>query len=245
MEFLGRETAGPAVEQPRLACSRSPSRCATPGGKGRVLARPGWAGAKEVPFDVTRRDNGEKRTFQLRRVAAQLSEAVILMLVIMLAGCGYEFGTGAKPGAAYGLRLAVPVFHNDTFEPILDKRVTEMVRRQFLQADGLTLVNDVGGASLAVVGRITGYGLSPISFRQGPGTTENRVTIVATVLLQDTATKKTVWAEGYVRSAEFFQTADLALNRARQDRATEEAAQAMAEDIVSRVLEVYSSGELK
>jgi hypothetical protein len=164
---------------------------------------------------------------------------------MILSGCGYEFGTGAKPGAAYGLRLAVPVFHNDTFEPVLDKRVTEMVRRQFLQADGLTLVNDVGGASLAMVGRITGYGLSPISFRQGPGTTENRVTIVATVLLQDTATKKTVWAEGYVRSAEFFQTADLALNRARQDRATEEAAQAMAEDIVSRVLEVYSSGELK
>ena len=229
MKFLGRETAGPAVEQPRLACSRSPSRCAASG----------------RPFAVTRRTNGERRTFQLLRVARRLSEAVILMLVIMLTGCGYEFGTGAKPGAAYGLRLAVPVFHNDTFEPILDKRVTEMVRRQFLQADGLTLVNDVGAASLAIVGRITGYGLSPISFRQGPGTTENRVTIAATVSLQDTATKKTVWAEGYVRSAEFFQTADLASNRARQDRATEEAAQAMAEDIVSRVLEVYSSGELK
>ena len=230
MEFPGRETAGPAGEQPRLACSRSPSRYATSG----------------RPFAVTRRDNSKKRrTFQLLRVARRLSEAVILMLVIMLTGCGYEFGTGAKPGAAYGLRLAVPVFHNDTFEPILDKRVTEMVRRQFLQADGLTLVNDVSAASLAIVGRITGYGLSPISFRQGPGTTENRVTIAATVSLQDTATKKTVWAEGYVRSAEFFQTADLASNRARQDRAAEEAAQAMAEDIVSRVLEVYSSGELK
>lgn len=198
-----------------------------------------------APTGVTREYNAGKKTVQLLRVAGRLREAVILTLVIMLAGCGYEFGTSAKPGAAYGLRLAVPVFHNDTFEPVLDKRVTEMVRRQFLQADGLTLVNDVGAASLAIVGRITGYGLSPISFRQGPGTTENRVTIVATVLLQDTATKKIVWSEGYARSAEFFQTADLALNRARQDRATEEAAQAMAEDIVSRVLEVYSSGELK
>ena len=180
------------------------------------------------------------------RVARRLSEAVILMLVIMLTGCGYEFGTGAKPGAAYGLRLAVPVFHNDTFEPVLDKRVTEMVRRQFLQADGLTLVNDVGAASLALVGRINGYGLSPISFpSSGIGNYENRVTIVAVVLLQDTATMKTVWAETYARSAEFFQTADLAFNRARQDRATDEAAQAMAEDIVSRVLEVYGSGELK
>ena len=198
--------------------------------------RPGGGGP---PVHATRLPKASTRIIVLSGVGGWL------LAVLLVTGCGYEFGTGAKPGAAYGLRLAVPVFHNDTFEPVLDKRVTEMVRRQFLQADGLTLVNDVGGASLAMVGRITGYGLSPISFRQGPGTTENRVTIAATVLLQDTATKKTVWAEGYVRSAEFFQTADLASNRARQDRATEEAAQAMAEDIVSRVLEVYSSGDLK
>src|SRR5207245_1709845 len=37
-----------------VRCSRSPSRCAPPGGKGRVLARPGWAGAKEGPFVATR-----------------------------------------------------------------------------------------------------------------------------------------------------------------------------------------------
>ena len=230
MEFLGKETAGPAVEQPRLACSRSPSSCAASG----------------RPFAVTRRTNGEGRTFQLLMGVVWYSSATLVTLVMLLTGCGYEFGTGAKPGAAYGLRLAVPVFHNDTFEPVLDKRVTEMVRRQFLQADGLTLVNEVGAASLAIVGRINGYGLSPISFpTSGIGNYENRVTIVATVLLQDTATKKTLWSETYTRSAEFFQTADLAINRARQDRATEEAAQAMAEDIVSRVLEVYGSGELK
>ena len=227
MEFLGKETAGPAVEQPRLACSRSPSPCAASG----------------RPFAVTRRTNGEGRTFQLLMGVVWYSSATLVTLVMLLTGCGYEFGTSAKPGAAYGLRLAVPVFHNDTFEPVLDKRVTEMVRRQFLQADGLTLVNDVGAASWAIVGRVNGYALQPISFRQGPGTTENRVTIVATVSLQDTSTNKTVWSETYVRSAEFFQTGDLALNRARQDRATEEAAQAMAEDIVSRVLEVY--GELR
>ena len=219
---LARYSAGPVTGPPPPA-----SYC--PGGGG-------------PPVHATRLPKVSTRTIPLSGVAAWLWA---VLLVTLLTGCGYEFGTGAKPGAAYGLRLAVPVFRNDTFEPVLDRRVTEMVRRQFLQADGLTLVNDVGAAPLAIVGRINGYGLSTISFRLGPGTNENRVTIVATVLLQDTATKRTLWAETYSRSAEFFQTADLALNRARQDRATEEAAQAMAEDIVSRVLEVYSSGELK
>jgi outer membrane lipopolysaccharide assembly protein LptE/RlpB len=183
---------------------------------------------------------GERRTFQLLRGVGRLNKAIILMLVIMLAGCGYQFGTSAKPGAAYGLTLAVPVFHNDTFEPVLDRRVTEMVRRQFLQADGLTLVNDVSAAPLVLAGRINGYGLQTVSFGRGQ-VNESRVVLIATVLMKDTDTKKILWQETYRTYAEFLVTADLATNRSRQDIATDEAAQMMAEDIVSRVLEDYGS----
>ncbi len=159
-------------------------------------------------------------------------------IFVVLVGCGYEFGTAAKPGAARGLHLAVPVFHNDTFEPILDKRVTEFVRRQFLQADGLTLVNDVGASPFVIKGRIRGYGLQILSFRQG-FVNEQRVNLLVEVTFEDTAARTVLWKESYRTSAEFFQTTDLATNRARQDRATEEACQAMAEHIVSRVLETY------
>jgi len=162
-----------------------------------------------------------------------------LAVVLVVTGCGYEFGTTAKPGSARGLHLAVPVFHNDTFEPILDKRVTEFVRRQFLQADGLTLVNDVGAAPFVLKGRIRSYGLQTLSFRQG-FVNEQRVNLQVDVIFEDAAGRKVLWQESYTTSAEFFQTTDLATNRARQDRATEEACQAMAENIVSRVLETYS-----
>ena len=160
-------------------------------------------------------------------------------VLVVLAGCGYEFGTAAKPGSARGLTLAVPVFKNDTFEPVLDKRVTEFIRRQFLQADGLTLVNDVGVAPLVLRGRILGYGLQTMSFRQG-FVNEQRVNLSVAVTFEDTTAHKVLWQESYQTSAEFFQSADLATNRSRQDRATEEACQAMAEHIVSRVLETYA-----
>ena len=163
---------------------------------------------------------------------------VLIVLGSVVTGCGYEFGTSVKPGAVHGLTIAVPVFHNDTFEPVLDKRLTEMVRRQFLQADGLTLVNDVAAAPRVLLGRIGGYSLQTVSFRQGQ-VTEFRVTIVAVVRMEDQGAKKILWQETYTTSAEFFQTADLATNRSRQDRATEEAAMTMAENIVSRVLEDY------
>lgn len=174
--------------------------------------------------------------------ATRLSKAhratILLLFLALLTACGYEFGNSPKSGAAYGLILAVPVFHNDTFEPILDRRVTEMVRRQFLQADGLTLVNDVGAAPLVLSGRVNGYSVQTLSFRQGQ-VNESRVTILATVSMTDTGTKRRLWQETYITSAEFFLTADLAINRSRQDIATEEAAQMMAENIVSRVLEDY------
>jgi len=159
-------------------------------------------------------------------------------ILVVLTGCGYEFGTAVKPGSARGLHLAVPVFHNDTFEPVLDKRVTEFIRRQFLQADGLTLVNDVGGAPLVLKGRIRSYGLKTLSFRQG-FVNEQRVNLQVDVTFEDAGSRKVLWQESYRTSAEFFQTTDLATNRARQDRATEEACQAMAESIVSRVLDTY------
>ncbi len=165
--------------------------------------------------------------------------AVALAVSLVTAGCGYEFGTAAKPGSARGLTLAVPVFNNDTFEPVLDKRVTEAIRRQFLQADGLTLVNDVGSAPLVLKGRIRGYGLQTMSFRQG-FVNEQRVNLLVEVTFEDTSARKVLWRESYRTSAEFFQSADLATNRSRQDLATDEACQAMAEHIVSRVLETYA-----
>jgi hypothetical protein len=166
------------------------------------------------------------------------AEVAIAVLLISLVACGYEFGNSVKPGTAYGVVLAVPVFHNDTFEPILDRRVTEMVRRQFLQADGLTLVNDVSAAPLVLSGRVNGYSVQTLSFHQGQ-VNESRVTIYASVSMVDTGTKRKLWQESYITSAEFFLTADLAINRSRQDIATDEAAQMMAESIVSRVLEDY------
>ena len=196
----------------------------------------GWV-QKRPSVRATRYSRADQRRFQL---LAGGGWGIAAALVLFLTGCGYEFGTSAKPGAAYGLILAVPVFNNDTFEPILDKRVTEMVRREFLQADGLTLVNDVGAAPLVLHGRVNGYGLQTLSFRQGQ-VNEYRVSIVATVRLEDTGARKTLWTETYTASAEFFQTADLATNRSRQDRATEEAARTMAENIVSRVLEDYGT----
>ena len=169
--------------------------------------------------------------------------ALALALALAAAGCSYEFGTTVRPasgGSLRGVHLAVPVFFNDTFEPVLDKRVTEFVRRQFLQADGLTLANDVGAASLVLKGTVKGYGVGAISFSGGQ-VREQRVSLSVQVTFEDRSARKTFWSQTYTTSAEFFLSGDLATNRSRQDRATEEACQALAEHIVSYVIETLSA----
>ena len=168
--------------------------------------------------------------------------ALALVFALAVVGCGYEFGTTVKPaqgGSLRGRHLAVPVFFIETFEPVLDKRVTEFIRRQFLQADGLTLANDVGAAPLVLKGIVRSYGIQTISFRQG-SVNEQRVRLTVEVTFEDRSASKSFWSQAYTTSAEFFQSSDLATNRSRQDRAIEEACQAMAENIVSRVIETLS-----
>ena len=171
--------------------------------------------------------------------------ACVLALSLAAAGCGYDFGTSLKPSqgrSLWGVHLAVPVFFNDTFEPVLDKKVTEFIRRQFLQADGLTLANDAGAAPLMLKGVVRSYGIQTLSFRQG-SVNEQRVSLSVEVTFEDRSARKRFWSQTYTTSAEFFLSSDLATNRSRQDRATEEACQAMAEDIVSHVIETLSDAQ--
>jgi hypothetical protein len=168
--------------------------------------------------------------------------ACVLALSLTAAGCGYDFGTSLKQaqgGSLRGVHLAVPVFFNDTYEPVLDKKATEFIRRQFLQVDGLTLANDVGAAPLVLKGVVRSYGIQTVSFRQG-SVNEQRVTLSVEVTFEDRSARKTFWRQTYTTSAEFFETSDLSTNRSRQDLATDEACQAMAGNIVSRVIETLS-----
>src|SRR5207247_3565651 len=70
------------------------------------------------------------------RVIRNAKCLVLTLVALVVAGCGYEFGTTVKPGPARGLQLAVPVFPNDTFVTDLDTPCPENVRPPLLPAPG-------------------------------------------------------------------------------------------------------------
>jgi len=90
------------------------------------------------------------------------------LLLTVLAGCGYHLsGSNRLPSDIE--TVAVPVFHNNTFEPTLENTVTAAVKQEFLTTSRLKVVNDPDQADLVVKGTIVSYGLTPFrSTAAGP-----------------------------------------------------------------------------
>lgn len=164
----------------------------------------------------------------LRRVA--------LAALVLVAGGGCGYTTVATP-AGHAPSIAVPLFENRTFEPLLDVRVTERVKSRLVATGPWRLVNRPGTADLVVRGVVTALGVTPVSFDRSHRVLEQRVTITA----QITADRRNQAAgpafQGTVTGAsEYSEVGDTLQIRAAKNRAIEEAGDLLAQDVIARLL---------
>jgi len=162
------------------------------------------------------------------------------LLLTVLAGCGYHLsGSNRLPSDIE--TVAVPVFHNNTFEPTLENTVTAAVKQEFLTTSRLKVVNDPDQADLVVKGTIVSYGLTPLSFDSSRTVVlEYRVHIRAAVSVEAPRTQKVFWKDpGMEAVAEYLVNPDTAANRVAEDHAIAEASKQFAENVVHRVLEGF------
>jgi hypothetical protein len=172
---------------------------------------------------------------------------VIILFLISLSlnistGCGYRFH-GRSISDAQSRKIAVPTFHNDTFKPLIGKKITGFIKEELVSNGGFQLIDDQSLADLTLTGRITGFSLTHISSSNNRAT-EYRVSIKIDVDLSGknnrpgSTDRADIWAEqGREATAEYFVTDDIAANSIAENRAIEEAAKLFAEDLVSRILE--------
>ncbi|MDE3051693.1 MAG: hypothetical protein KGJ48_17540, partial [Nitrospirota bacterium] len=75
-------------------------------------------------------------------------------------------------------------------------------------------------------------------------TLESRAEVLVIVKVEETRTKRLVWAQTAKGASEFYVTPDLQFNRVLQNRALEQAGRFIAEDLASRFLLQLESGQL-
>lgn len=167
----------------------------------------------------------------------------VSILLVFIYGCGYRF-LGQNISDTQSKKIAVPTFYNDTFEPLIGKKITGFIKEELVSNGGLRVVNDPSMADLTLTGRVTNYSLIPISFTEDNRVREYRVSIIIDIYFTgktdnpEQKEKGNIWTEkGRGVTAEFLTTDDISANRAAEDRAIEEAAKLFAEDIVTQILE--------
>lgn len=163
---------------------------------------------------------------------------LLLLILVALAGCGYHHGFrsdlqpfpeghGIRSDPASFQQIAIPVFENLTFEPLLEKRVHEIFKETFVTR-GWKVV-DLDQASTVLSGKINRFERAPIALNLQSQAEEYRIKVGLALTLgskEGSAPPQKIDAEG---SAEYIARTDPAEDRAGQDRAIREAARRLAE----------------
>jgi len=193
-----------------------------------------------------------ERVQSLSLLSTQVS--ALCLSLALLVGCGYQFrveGAGPTIGGTAATssptspppRLVVQTLENKSFEPNLETRYTNYLRHEFSAGSGAQIVSESEAADLMLSGQILSVSVPTLSFSQ-TATLESRAEVLVMVKVEETRTKRVVWAQTSKGSSEFYVTPDLQFNRVLQNRALEQAGRFIAEDLASRFLLQLESGQL-
>lgn len=170
--------------------------------------------------------------------------------LLAVSACGYQFVGRASPLPPEVRRIAVPTFENNTFEPLLDERLTDAVKKAFIDYPRLEVVNSASEADAVLKGRIIAFLLVPLSFNTLNEAAEYRVRIQTDITLQDSRNQKILWQQKKMETiTEYFviqdpldsTRVDIARTRDAEDRAIAEAAKVLGQDLVVQIREGFPS----
>ncbi len=153
--------------------------------------------------------------------------------------CGYRFAGRANELPPHLKAVAVPMFVNATYEPLIETIITNKVVQEFI-ADGRLRVVDVEKADAVLKGRINAFELVPLSFDRSNNVLEYRVVIHCDVVFEDVKNNKIIWKEPALsQSADYKVSGDISATRAAKERAIDEVSKRLASDLVARLFEGF------
>jgi outer membrane lipopolysaccharide assembly protein LptE/RlpB len=171
------------------------------------------------------------------RQSKHLRLAPLVMLVMALAGCGYQFSGQAGTIPAYLRRLSVPMFSNATAVPGLEQRLTAAVRTE-LQRDGRVRLGTEASATALLRGVIQRHELQLLATNRDDFALEYRVVVEVHIIVEDLQQRQTILDQTLAVDSDYVVSPQLVPT----DIARERALQAMARDASARVVSLLLDG---
>jgi len=174
----------------------------------------------------------------------KMSAAVLALVVVLQAGCGYSLAGRGSFLPAYIQRIGVPLFLNNTAVFDLDRQITDKVRSEFIGRGKYTIVPDSTGVDGLLTGTITAVTLTPVAFNTSQQATRYALTLTAQVEFKDMRTNKILWQNPSMQYREEFaldptNALDPTSFLGQDVNARERMANEFARALVSAILEAF------
>ncbi len=165
--------------------------------------------------------------------------AALLLLLPLLAGCGYRLTGRGQSLPAGAKRIVIPEFRNSTDRYQVEEFVSSAVRQEFIRRSRLQLVETTMAADLLLEGRIVSFDVQTLAYSEQVTAYSFQVKVVLEARLIDLRTGQTVFESQDISFSDSYETAENADFFSQESETLEEIAGRMAASVVSTILENF------
>jgi hypothetical protein len=173
-----------------------------------------------------------------------MRQALALVLIATLAGCGYALeGHGITTDPSIK-RIGVPLFKDETGRYELDSKITAAVISELLKRGRFTVVKSATGVDAVVDGDILTFDVVPVNFTdtgQYTEATRYAISVTASVTYRKVGQQEPIWSNPRFSFQDEY---DLQIEAAqnyfdREEQSIDRLAESFARSLVSTMLEAF------
>jgi outer membrane lipopolysaccharide assembly protein LptE/RlpB len=175
---------------------------------------------------------------QLLLRAQSPCQRLLVLLVVVLAGCGYQLSGRAETIPGNLQSLSVPMFTNATTVPGLEQLITRAVRTQ-LQRDGRVRLGTDASSAAQLRGEVTHYGLSLLATDPNDFALEYRIEVGVHVMVEELRQRQTLLDHKLAVTIDYVVSSQVVPNEIARERAMLAAAREAGDRVVSFLLDRF------
>ena len=165
-------------------------------------------------------------------------QGLLVLLIVVLAGCGYQLSGQAGTIPVNLQRISVPMFTNATTIPGLEQLVTSAVRTQ-LQRDGRVRLATDASSATQLRGEVRRYELQILATNRDDFALEYRVEVEMRVMVEDLQQRQTVLDQTLAVTTEYVVSPQIVPSHIAWERALLALARDAGDRVVSLLLDRF------
>jgi outer membrane lipopolysaccharide assembly protein LptE/RlpB len=168
--------------------------------------------------------------------------AFLLVLTLLLAGCGYRFTADSGTRLAAGQTVWVPYFKNATVYANASVALKRAIFEQFAEQRNIMPAATPEQGDLVLEGALTGYGNVAVSYSAVDTAMEYRLTISADITVRkrgDAQNAKPLWKGTLTARQDYPVSATIELQRSSEDAALSAASRKLAQQLIWQMEQNY------